>query len=259
MRIAVLALAAVLAADAACAGAWTQDRGHYQVISGATTSMASRAFGDGGAPDAGVKFSKTLMQNWLEYGLTDAVTLFAAPEYVIANSDTGNGLVRARSASVEGGVRILLLSRIGMLSVQGSARTAGAFAMNTSASGAAGRQFELRLLYGRSFKLFSRDGFIDIEAGQRWIKRPRPDETVVDATAGLWLRRRTLLMVQSFNTVSGNSAKPPYLPYRLHKVEASLVERVTRHWSLQVGGVLSLAGRNVVKERGLVAAVWYQY
>ncbi len=254
------ALAAGSLPGAALAGAWTLDQGQFLIMSGVTASRATHNFDDAGRPSEKVLFRKLFAQTWMEYGLTDAVTLFVAPEYVIADTGAeGVGVARTHTASVEGGARILLLTRIGMLSIQGSVKTAGAFDMSVSAGKASGRQFELRLLYGRSFRLFGSEGFFDVQAAKRWIKRPRSDEFVFDATMGLHLRRPTLLMLQTFNMMSSGEALPPYRPYRLHKLELSVVERLTPKWSLQFGAFLSLAGQNIVQEQGVVSAVWYRF
>ena len=241
------------------AGAWTVECGKVSVFAGMTASTAAHRFDDGGSASEKTIFRKLLFQNWTEFGLTDAVTLFAAPEYVMAKSGTPTTGVSSVSAmSLEGGVRILLLTRIGMLSVQGSAKSAGAFDMSTSSSGESGRQFEARLLYGRSFKFLGCDGFFDLEAAERWIARPRPDEFAFDATAGWWLTRDYLVLIQSFNVMTAGGVRPPYEPYRLHKLQFSLVSPVTKRWSIQSGYFYSVAGRNIVKETGMVTTLWYK-
>lgn len=254
----IAGLAFLAFAHAAEASAWTLDRGDVQVFSGATASRATQKFDSSGTPVGKVVFNKLLVQNWAEYGLTDAVTLFAAPEYVVAETDLNHrGVVSVRSASVEAGARILLLTHIGMLAVQTSGMSAGAFHMSTAAGEEAGQQFELRLLYGRSFKALDRDAFFDMEAAQRWVSRPRPDEWNIDMTAGLWLTKDTLVMLQTFNMISGD-ATGACEGYRLHKLQASLVERITSRWSVQGGYFFAPAGRNIVKEQGLVMTIWYQ-
>jgi len=260
MRTAVAALtASLLAFTAALGGAWTLDRNKVAVFAGVTTSQATRLYDDGGAPSRQVVFNKLLSQGWFEYGLTGAVTLFAATEYVLAASDmTGSGVAQVRSTSVEAGARVLLLSRIGMLSVQLSAKSAGAFDMSVSASGEAGRQFEARLLYGRSFKLLGRDAFFDIEVAERWIARPRPDELVFDVTAGIQVTKNNQLLIQSFNFRTDGGARPPYQSYRLSKLQASLVHRLSQRWWLQSGYFFSLTGRNIVQETGVVGSIWFR-
>lgn len=260
MRVSSAALLLVmLVSQPACAGAWTLDHGKVHILASLTSSRASDRFDGRSAPSEKVVFNKLLSQSWMEYGLTDAVTVYCAPEYVLADAgDRGTGVTHFRSSSVEAGARVLLLSRIGMLSMQLSGKSAGAFDMSISASGEAGSQFEVRMLYGRSYKLFGQDAFLDIEAAERWISRPRPNELAVDATLGLWLGRRNLVMLQSFNTISGSGAKPPYAYYRLHKLQASLVQRITQHWSIEGGYFFAVAGQNIVREQGFVARIWFQ-
>lgn len=253
-------ISAVCLTEAALAGPWTLDQGQFLLIAGVTASRAGRSFDDTGNPSSKLKFKKLFVQNWTEYGLTDAVTLFVSPEYVVASTGMeGEGGAVTHTNAVEAGARILLLTRIGMLSIQGSAKTAGAFDMSFSAGKEYGRQVELRLLYGRSFHVFGARGFFDVQAAKRWIQPPRPNEYALDATLGMYLRSSTLLMLQNFNLMSDGDAPFPYKPYRLHKLEFSVVERLTPRWSLQFGAFYSVAGRNIVQEQGLVTAIWYRF
>lgn len=260
MRVLFAALfLTTLTAQAACAGAWTLDHGKVQVLTGIISSRASHRFDAHSDLSGKVVFNKLLTRSWMEYGLTDAVTLYWAPEYVLAEEGDGKARVtHFRSTSVEAGTRILLLSRIGMLAVQLSGKSAGAFDMSVSAGGESGSQFELRGLYGRNYKLFGCDAFVDIEAAERWISRPRPDELAIDATLGVWLGKRNLVMLQSFNTISASEAKPPFDYYRLHKLQVSLVQRITRRWSVEGGYFFAVAGQSIVQEQGFVAQIWFQ-
>jgi protein XagA len=252
-------IAAWVLAGTAYGGAWTLQRGQIQIISGVTTSKAQRGFDGKGNAEQRIRFEKTYLQNWMEYGLTDALTIFVAPECVTAASKFENhSTVQARDFSVEGGVRLLLSKRIGMLSLQASEKTAGAFDMSVSAGKSSGSRFELRLLYGRNFQLLRRNGFVDVEVAERWISRPRPNEAVIDVTAGFWYRPKALFMLQSFNTISGGAGQAPYTFYRQHKVQLSLVRKITPRWSLQIGVFASPAGQNIVAEQGVVTAVWYK-
>jgi hypothetical protein len=263
MRLLLTAALAVLIGcfqEPAWAGAWTLDRGQVQVISGATFSRASRRFDGTGKPSQQVVFNKLFVQNSFEYGLTNAVTLYVAPEFVTAQSaGEGQATIRARSAAVEAGVRILLLTRIGMFSIQGSGKSAGAFDMSVSATKASGSQAELRVLYGRNYKLLGLDGFTDLQVAERWIRRPRPNEMTIDATIGLWLTPKTLAMFKSYNIVSGGGGQAPYTFYRMHKLELSVVRRITSKWSLQIGAFASPLGQNIVAEQGIGSALWYRF
>lgn len=252
-------LAFLLSVAAAQGGAWTLKRGHWQVFTATTQSSAGLSFDRRGHADLATSFNKFLVQNCIEYGATDYLTLFATPDYVLAHvRPTALAAARVSNSSFEGGARLLLEGRHGKLSLQGSYKTAGAFDLSVSANRASGRQIELRLLYGTSFRLFGRDGFVDLQAGQRWIAAPRPNETPVDLTAGLWLTKTWMVMAQSFNIISAGDARPPYTYYRSHKIELSLVQKLSRHWSLQLGAFYSPAGQNALVERGVQVSLWTQ-
>lgn len=244
----------LLAMPGAQAGAWTLPAGKMQAFAGMVASQATKRFDNSGEARVPTRFNKLLVQGWMEYGVSDAFTLVAAPEYVSA--DLGGAQVR--STSFEAGGRLLLTRRLGMISLQATAKTAGGFGMSTSYGAEAGRQIEARLLYGGSFKLFGHDGFVDVEAAQRWVKRPRPDENAFDASLGFWLRPKDLLLAQSFTVLSGEGVKPPFEPYRQTKLQIALVHRLSPRWAVQSGYFYTPWGRNIVQESGAVASLWFQ-
>jgi len=260
-RVAMLFFCASLAAGPhrSEGGAWTIKRHHWQIFNTTTFSVASTAFGPRGRPSGPTKFRKYLLQNTIEYGLTDFLTLFATPDVVIASAQSGSApAINDHGSSVEAGARILLSNRIGNLSLQSSYKAAGAFDLSDSNNQVPAREVELRLLYGTGFKVLGADGFADAQVAERWISRQRPNETPVDLTAGIWVRPDTMVMAQSFNIVSGGDAKPPFTYYRSHKVQLSLVERLTRHWLIQLGAFMSPAGQNALDERGISVVLWTQ-
>lgn len=238
------------------AGAWTLPQGSAQVFSEVVSSQAGQRFDNSGVKADAPTFGKLMVQGYVEYGLTDAVTLLIVPEYVEADTGSADGGSHIKSSSIAVGGRLLLSKRFGMLSVQSSVKSAGGFAMSTSRDGEAGRQVELRFLYGNGFKLLHRDGFLDIEVAKRWTVRPRPDEFAFDGCVGLWVRPNDLLLVQGFTILSGDGALRPYQPYLQTKVQASLVHRLTSHWSVQSGYFMTPAGRNMVAESGYVFSLW---
>jgi len=67
-----------------------------------------------------------------------------------------------------------------------------------------------------------------------------------------------MAMAQSFNLISG-PARPPYQPFRIHKIQFSAVWKVSPSFSLQSGAFFSPAGRNALDERGLVLSVWANF
>ena len=242
------------------AGAWTQGRHQWFTITSFDVASAARGYGAKSRADAPVKFQKFYVKDLVEFGLTDRITLFGVSDYVVANATWGNETpVHARDASFEGGARYRITDSIGVLSVQSSYKEAGPFDLSNSIGLDAARIVEVRLLYGTNFKLFGRDGFADVEAAQRWVTHPRPDETVLDLTAGVWLGSKTMVMVQNFNVISGGDAELPYTYFRTHKVEVSVVRNLWGRWSLQLGGFVSPLGQNSLVEQGASLALWTRF
>lgn len=266
MKTLLLALAFAVLPAAARAAAWTLPRHHWQIISGVISSDAARSFDGAGDAAVPARFQRLLSQNDFEWGLSDRVTLLVRTETAYAH--TRNGLSTAVNAvdnAIEGGARFRLFQGLGLLadddvlSLEATARTAGAFNFAYSANAnAAGRDAGVRLLYGSGFRLWDKNGFVNFEAGYRRLSHPRPDQSPLDLTIGLWLNPRWMVMAQSFNLVSG-PATPPYVHFRSHKFEASTVVRLTRRLSLQAGAFFSPAGRNTLDERGLCVSIWSDF
>lgn len=249
--------ALLLFATGAKAGAWTEPKGHWQIISSLDIARATQGFGATGTADAPLRYDKLYSKLLIEYGWSDRLTLIAAPEMVVANYAWNGGVpARDRDFSFEAGARYRVSERDGILSLQATYKSAGPSDLDNSIGRDSAQIVELRVLYGHNFTLFGRDGFADLELAQRLVGGPRPSETVLDGTAGLRLGARTLAMVQSFNTVSGGDARPPYTYFRTHKLETSLVRSWGTRWSLQLGAYMSPAGQNSLVEQGVELAIW---
>jgi hypothetical protein len=257
MRLApLLALLLLCGTSPAFAGAWTMGKGETQIISGATTSNATVSFDGQSRAITPTIFSKTLIQLLAQYGWNDRLTLFIDPEYATALSGPG-GLpaARARDAAIGGGLRYRLLNSIGIVSLEASMKSAGAFNLSVSKNGISGQQAELRLLYGANFRWLERDGFVDVEAAERLISGRQPNETPIDITVGWHVTPKWMAMMQNFNIVSG-SAQTPFGYYRTHKLQLSAVYQFTPRIAVQSGLFFSPAGQNALQERGMVLSLW---
>lgn len=260
MRALVMFLLAMFAASGANAGAWTMGEGQGQIILGATYSGAGTSFNADGAAKSPASFQKLWTSIWAEYGWNDKLTLIFSPEYAWARTTDASGFeTRARDFAFGGGVRYRLADSFGTLSLQATVKSAGAFDMSVSVDGQSGEQAELRLLYGTNFTLFGRDGFADFELGERWVAGARPNETPIDITVGLNLFKHDMLLLQSFNTIAGGDARPPYGYYRSHKLEFSWVSRLGHGVSVQSGAYFCPAGQNALDEVGTQISVWINF
>ena len=256
---AVVAAAAFFWSTGAKAGAWTLPAGDTQVISGIVYSTATSSFDDSGGA-VPTLYRKILLQSYAERGITDDLTLVLAPEYAIATEGgPGRPTIHANDFAVKAGLRYLLEDTFGVLSIQASYKTAGAFDMSVSANNDSGHEIELRLLYGTNFRVFGKDGYVDAEIAQRWIGGARPDETPVDLTVGLHWSDKLTIMAQSFNIVAAGNGEPPYRYYRSHKLELGTLHRLWTGVYLENGAYFSPLGQNSLVERGVEASLWIDF
>jgi hypothetical protein len=122
-----------------------------------------------------------------------------------------------------------------------------------------GTDFELRGLYGQSFKMLGRQSFFDGQVGYRWRANGFADQLRADFTLGTWLNSDVMLMAQSFNTFTTTSGASQFFEGEQQKVQLSGVYRFTDQISMQLGGFAALGGRDSVAERGLLASLWLDY
>lgn len=265
MRRGMVVLALLAASSAAAhAGAWTLKKHKWQVISQFEIAHAARGYDGHARADAPIRFDKRYSKTLAEYGLSDRVTLVLAPEYSTAVSAWNGGApVQAIDMGLEAGARVRLSDAFGIVSLQATLKYAGPFDLShgpiqkyDSIGRGATRTEEVRLLYGTGFKLLGRDGFADAEAAERFITVPRPNETDIDLTAGLWLGTKTMVMAQSFNVISGGGAQAPYTYFREHKIELSVVRCISARWSVQLGAFTAPMGQNTVVEQGFMLSLW---
>jgi hypothetical protein len=156
----------------AFAGAWTLPEGTTQIITSLTNSDASKSFDENGKASEDVTFHKTFLSAYSEYGWNDWLTLIATPEYASASSAApGRAMQNANDFALSGGVRVRLFDEAGVFSLQATARSAGAFELDTSVDQDPGEDFELRALYGTHFELFGHTGCFDVQIAHRWATR----------------------------------------------------------------------------------------
>ncbi len=259
----IVVVALLLLPVPAWGAAWMQKEGSWEIISSAIFTDARHSFGDGSRPGSSMLFERGLLQTDTQYGWNNHLTLILRSETANVHVRDASGRFSTVSNAAEVGMRYHLaddcLTDHDVLSVEAVARTAGAFNFSVSADGRAGGEAAgIRLLYGAPFKFLGRDGFIDAEMAQRWLSPPRPDETALDVTAGLWLTPVTMIMLQSFNLFSG-PARMPYIRFRTHKIQASWVWHWSPRFSLQAGSYFSPAGINALQENGMVISLWANF
>lgn len=243
------------------AGAWTQEKGKGQVIAAGTFTRSTRQFDDGGDAVPIPRYDKFELNALVEYGLSDWLTVMVQPQLM------WTGIAPPTDAETSGlgytdlGARARLWSdKDSVFSAQAFARAPGQHDEdNPAAIGRTDAELDLRALYGRSFTIDGRSGFIDAQLGYRFRFDDPPNEVRADFTFGIRPDPKLLLLAQSFNTFSDGSAEGVFSDGREHKVQLSAVLSLDEVWSVQLGGIATVAGENTLRERGVIAAIWRKF
>ncbi len=250
-----------LAPHDALAGAWTQQEGNGIAIATFAHSKANTRFLEDGSTSRATDFRKTEVRLYLEYGLTDWATIVAQPEWRHKKTGPARGEEVRGLGRIDAGVRVRLWQgETSVFSVQGSARMPGASDRLAPANGG-DTEWELdgRLLFGRGFPVFGHHAFTDMQLGYRFRFGDPADELRFDLTSGIDVTPSILALVQSFNSVSVGRATGGFLQSREHKLSPSLVYRFDDQWSAQIGGIATIAGQNIVEERGFFFGIWRSF
>ena len=237
------------------------DPGYGQFIGGVGYTEGSRRFDPYGHAVPGPSFSKVEASGYLEYGVSGSFDLVLAPTLTHSSDGPATNSVTGSDSSAFGG-RLALYQAPGVVvAVQalvqpplGKEDSAGMI----SNGGTRSLATDVRLMIGRSFTCFGLPAFVDIDPGARLRAGPLPTEARVDATLGVRVRPSLLLLLQDFSSFA--SPDGPLVPRTNYsKLQGSLVYDISRVWSVQVGGMRTFSGRNVVRETGPLAALWYRF
>lgn len=247
-------------AGPAMAGAWNQEQGAGQVIVTGLYSHSAKGF----SADAKVAdiddYEKYEAYLLLEYGLTDDVTLILNPSLTHQGSEGRNDDISGLGYTEAGARYRIRQGSTSVFSLQGTARIAGETQSGTLAQlYQVKREFDARALMGQSFTVAARPAFVDVQGGYRFRSGGPPNEYRADVTLGYRPTNDLLLLAQSFNVFSDGSGSAGLNSYRYHNTYLSGVYQIGRKVSLQLGGMMTLAGKNALRERGLVTGLWYRF
>lgn len=245
----------VLAAPAH-AQAFTQEQGHGRVITSVSYSHSDRAFGDD-ARTADIRdYDQYNVYLIGEYGVTDDLTLLLTPSFrdvEVRGASDSHGL-----GYTDAGARYRVIKGSNyLLSLQGLVRIPGMTRRDILAQvGQTDAEYEAR---AQGAVTFGRGSFVNLEGAYRLRAGDPPNDYHLDATIGIRATPRLLLLANSFNTISDGDGRGVFRRYRYHNVYASGAYDVSRHLTLQLGGLGTAAGRNALRERGLFAGVWFRF
>lgn len=105
--------------------------------------------------------------------------------------------------------------------------------------------------------LLGMDIFSVQEIGYSFAGGGRPDKLRADITLGLKPSRDVTLLIESRN--SANLGDLRRQGTQESKLYVSLVYDVTKDWSLEIGALQTVFGRNALEERGITLGVWHRF
>ncbi len=258
VTLAAVALASGLStAPTAQAGAWTQPRGHGQVILKFEAMSAERAFDPAGVRrDLPSPRRERFATVFAEYGLNERLTLQLKGDWQEGEDAfvdyAGRGPVEIGVTWQAWRDDRSALSLYGGYASGGEGRNAG-----YAAPGVGERDWEVRASAGRSFG----DGgagrwgpdrsFVEVQVARR-MRDGLPDETRADVTLGSHFGPDWMVLGQAFGGAADGDG-PRWL-----SVETSVVRRLG-DWSLQAGWRQTVSGRDTPLSQGVVIGVWRRF
>lgn len=259
-----LALWLMLFSQQSYAGAWLQTADKSQIIFSGTWTEANRRFDNTGTPRSSGRFTKQEFNTVFERGLSDTLTVIgginARHQAIPTPTLYADGLrLHAASLAMFAGGRVKLWSGSqSVLSLQGLIQGNGERSFPHSPfKQDAPVEAEIRLLAGHSFNLASIPTFVDLQTAYRWRGGLKTDELRFDATIGIRPVPHLLLMVQAFNSATAIQDRQSGSKRAMqHKVQVSAVYDMNERWALQGGLFSSIKGRETLRERGILVAVW---
>jgi hypothetical protein len=223
--------------------------------------FAKRRFDNAGRARPADRFVKSDNIAQIEYGFREDLTLLLRTEQRGEAYTLNGDPQRVMTSAIGGGGRIALWRQDRLIvSFQATAQSG----LERSIP-ALDRRFgprheaDARLLVGYGGVVLGMDVFAEAQAGYRWRSGRHADEARLDLTLGVRPLSRFLVLLQSFNSLSLRRMPGDDGRYRQHKLQVSGVLDLTETWSMQAGVFGSVAGRNGLRERGVVLGVWRKF
>lgn len=242
------------------AAAWNRPAGQGLVIFDYTLDAGTEYFDGGGRLAPARSYSKSELAAYVEYGLTDKLTLIARPsldDVRIGSPDAGayqgfgSGAVGAQWQALVFGPAVMAV-QASFLMPGSTSRSQPAVIGNTA------REGDVRLLAGYSLPLPFRP-FLDLQGSYRIRSNGAAAQWHGDATFGFYPTDKLLVLAQSFTTVPTGPGNTRLPSSRATRLELSSVYALNQSWAVQIGIFTTAWGRNALRERGLTTGVWWYF
>lgn len=256
--------------SSALAGAWTRDAGDLLLVTTGVYYSSDRYFDQDGQTKPQGEFSKYELNPYLEYGLTDSLTLGANffAQYLEQEAITGESNDNWGLTDTELFARQRLLQgESWVVSFQPLIKLPSFYYHDELPKGGNNRfDLEASLLGGYSFSLWSLYHYADIRFGYRHRLDYRlHDQLRMDAKLGLSLSDRwQLIPALAYTHALGNTQSSAFAEsglndYDLLKVECSLLYRWNEQLYLSAGLFSHMDGTQTGKGHGMMVSTGYQF
>lgn len=261
----LLLTGSLLSSPNAHAGAWTQDPGHWQVITTADYYRADSRFDNAGNRKSQPVYTKYELNPYIEYGLRDGLTAGASLflQHLNDSSHTTSGL---------GDTELFLRQRLYddgkyVFSVQPEVKLPSpeAYQSHTPSIGSEHMDAGVRALGGVNYTLLGLKHYADVEAAYRHRTGGPHDQFFLAATTGLYINSRLTLMPQVFQTLraqgggSSSFTESPRDDYDLTRLQFSAVYQLDSGRAVQAGLFDDVLGRNTGRGIGGLVAYWKDF
>lgn len=219
---------------------------------------AELSFDEAGERQDDGYFYKDEVALYLEYGLTDRITLVTRAAWQTVERRNGADFDSARglSATEIGLRRSLFATGRQLVSVQAMAILPGEGEnISDQPLGDGGNAWEARALWGGNL---SSRLFADAQLAYRRREGGYSDEARLDLTMGWQPASRWHVFAQEFSVWSLDTPRPGAREFAQHKLQLS-VGREFGALEYDLGGTLTPAGRNTIDERALFLSVWRRF
>lgn len=292
MRRLFLLFCLILAPISAHAGAWLQKQGHGQLITSALYYRTDTFYDHNGDKIAGDPYSKTELNPYAEYGVTNWLTV--GGNLLLADNSSSRSPFGTREDyySMQGEIfaRVPLYENANqILSLQPLIKFPTRYATHDFDTGRSGDfnltlnkwdiikpnnlseifqgnyDTELSLLAGQNFTAYGYAHFIDAGVGYRYRGGPSRNQFRLNATLGTHIDERWTTLAQAFYTRATEIPTTTAITqqteddYDLLKLQLSAVYALTDHVSLQAGGFVQPYARNSGTDGGVMSALWWNF
>lgn len=262
-------LITALTAGPCLAGAWTAAKGALYHKATMNFYSADEQFNDSGSKRAMAghgDFTDTNVSTYLEYGITDTLTVLGTISYKWMESEDDSMTARTEGLSdMEAGLKYRLLSGdFGVVSFQGLVKIPECYDEDDAlALGNGQYDVEFRLLYGRSLYPVV-PGYFNVEAGYRFRAEEPADEfrylveLGLDFSSALYGRAKLDgILGMGNDDPSTNSAGNPTatLDYDLGKLDLAFGCRISPRWSFELGYRAEIYGKNTAAGENISLAL----